>query len=82
MRQILEKGEKLAFQKVIKEMHPYDFADLYKHLSTQHKNKILTFLTDDKLAELIEALVHQEQIEVLEKLELKNPQNLYFPKLS
>lgn len=68
VKQTLEKKDKLKFQEVIKELHAYDLAQLYEHLSTQYRKKFLAFLSDDDLAELIQASASAEQIEVLESL--------------
>ncbi|MFA9455410.1 magnesium transporter [Halalkalibacter sp. AB-rgal2] len=64
----LKEAKKSAFQQILDELHPYDVAQLYKGLPEKHHHKFITFLTPDQIADLIQELDHDMQVEILHKL--------------
>ncbi|GAE28889.1 magnesium transporter [Halalkalibacter hemicellulosilyticus] len=64
----LKETKKSALQQILDELHPYDVAQLYKGLPEKHHHKFITFLTPDQIADLIQELDHDMQIEILHKL--------------
>lgn len=66
--QALKKGNKQEFQKVIRELQPYDLSQLYIQLDVKHKNDFLAFLTIEQLTELLPVLHKKEQVDILDQL--------------
>ncbi|WP_100374526.1 magnesium transporter [Bacillus sp. FJAT-45037] len=64
----VKESKRHSLQKLLEELHPYDFAQLYKGLPEKHHHKFLTLLTPDQLADLIQELDYDVQIEILHKL--------------
>ncbi|WP_062048836.1 magnesium transporter [Bacillus sp. JCM 19034] len=64
----LKEAKRTALQQILDELHPYDVAQLYKGLPEKHHHKFLTYLTPDQIADLIQELEHEMQVEILHKL--------------
>ncbi|KGA96224.1 magnesium transporter [Alkalihalobacillus alcalophilus ATCC 27647 = CGMCC 1.3604] len=64
----LREGKRSSFQLLLEELHPYDFAQLYRGLPEKHRHKFLLFLTPSQIADLIQELDYEMQIEILHKL--------------
>ncbi|WP_026688741.1 magnesium transporter [Alteribacter aurantiacus] len=64
----LKEGKRSALQTILEELHPFDFAELYRALPEKHHYKFLTYLDPDQLADLIGELEPEHQMEVLHKL--------------
>lgn len=64
----LKESKRAALQKLFEEFHPYDVAQLYRELPEKHHHKFLTFLTPQQIADLIQELDYDMQIEILHKL--------------
>ncbi|MDZ5471589.1 magnesium transporter [Bacillus sp. 31A1R] len=65
---LLKEGKKDQFQTVIDEYQPYDIAKIYENLPEKHHTRFLIYLTADQIADLIQELEHDFQLEVLGKL--------------
>ncbi|SDZ12930.1 magnesium transporter [Evansella caseinilytica] len=68
MIKYIKDGKRDSLQKVLEELHPYDFAELYRALPEKHHYKFLTFLTSKQIADLMMELEPEMQMEVLQKL--------------
>ncbi|GAE26426.1 magnesium transporter [Halalkalibacter wakoensis JCM 9140] len=64
----MKEAKRSALQEILDELHPYDFAKLYRGLPEKHHHKFLTFLTPSQIADLIQELDYEMQIEILHKL--------------
>ena len=64
----LKELKKDDFQNIIDELQPYDIAKLYKTLPEKHRHKFLMFLTIRQIADMIQELEKDTQLEVLHKL--------------
>ncbi len=64
----LREGKRSSFQAILDELHPYDIAQLYRSLPEKHHHKFLLFLTPSQIADLIQELDYDMQIEILHKL--------------
>ncbi|MBM7096802.1 MULTISPECIES: magnesium transporter [Alteribacter] len=64
----LKEGKRSALQTILEELHPFDFAELYRALPEKHHYKFLTYLNPDQLADLIGELEPESQMEMLHKL--------------
>jgi magnesium transporter len=64
----LKENKKKDFEAIMDELQPYDIAQIYENLPEKHKTRFLLFLKIDLLADLIEELNREQQIEVLNKL--------------
>lgn len=64
----LKENKKKVFEDIMDELQPYDIAQLYENLPEKHKTRFLLYLKIDQLADLIEELNREKQIEVLNKL--------------
>ncbi|ERN52611.1 magnesium transporter [Alkalihalophilus marmarensis DSM 21297] len=64
----VKEAKRSALQQLLEELHPYDVAQLYRGLPEKHHHKFLTFLTSDQIADLIQELEYEMQIEILHKL--------------
>ncbi|MDY7221008.1 magnesium transporter [Halalkalibacterium halodurans] len=68
MIKYLKDSKRGALQQMLDELHPYDVAQLYRSLPDKHHHKFLTFLTPDQIADLIQELDSDMQIEILHRL--------------
>jgi magnesium transporter len=64
----LKENRKSEFESVLDELQPYDIAQIYEILPEKYKTRFLVFLNIDLLADLIEELSREKQLEVLNKL--------------
>ncbi|MDE3840685.1 magnesium transporter [Bacillus methanolicus] len=64
----LKENKKKVFEAIMDELQPYDIAQLYENLPEKHRTRFLLYLNIDQLADLIEELNREKQIEVLNKL--------------
>ncbi|OLO26267.1 magnesium transporter [Alkalihalophilus pseudofirmus] len=64
----LKESKRGSLQQLLDELHPYDFAQLYRGLPDKHHHKFLTFLTPNQIAALIAELERELQIQILHKL--------------
>lgn len=64
----LKEAKRGALQQLLEELHPYDVAQIYIGLPDKHHHKFITFLTPDQVADLIQELDSELQIEILHKL--------------
>ncbi|GAF64726.1 magnesium transporter [Alkalihalobacillus trypoxylicola] len=64
----LREGKRSSLQLLLEELHPYDFAQLYRGLPEKHHHKFLLYLTPSQIADLIQELDYEMQIEILYKL--------------
>ena len=64
----LKENKKNEFEAIVDELQPYDIAQIYESLPKKHKTRFLLFLKIDLLADLIQELSKENQIEILNKL--------------
>ena len=64
----LKENRKSEFESIIDELQPYDIAQIYEILPEKYKTRFLVYLNIDLLADLIEELTREKQLEVLNKL--------------
>ncbi|WP_075980459.1 magnesium transporter [Bacillus massilinigeriensis] len=64
----LKENKKRDFVAILDELQPYDIAQIYNDLPEKHKTRFLLFMNIDSLADLIQELNSEGQIEVLNKL--------------
>jgi magnesium transporter len=64
----LKEGKSNEFEQIIDELQPYDIAILYKILPEKHRYRFLLYLHTSQLADLLEELEKDEQLEILNKL--------------
>lgn len=64
----LKEQKKDEFQQIIDEFQPYDRAKLYMTLPEKHRYKFLVYLIPKQIAELLQELEKEYQLEVLQKL--------------
>lgn len=64
----LKENKKKDFETILDELQPYDIAQIYEDLPDKHKTRFLLFMNFDRLADLIEELSKEDQLEVLNKL--------------
>ncbi|MFE8702976.1 magnesium transporter [Cytobacillus sp. FJAT-54145] len=64
----LKENRKKEFEIITDELQPYDIAKIYEELPEKHKKRFLLFLNTDLLADLIQELQKEEQIDVLNRL--------------
>ncbi len=64
----LREGKRIALQDILEELHPYDVGQLYRGLPEKHHHKFLTFLTPEQIADLLQELDYEMQIEILHRL--------------
>lgn len=67
----LIESNKAQFEAIVDELQPYDIAQIYDNLPEEHKTRFLLFLNIDLLADLIQELSKEKQIEVLNKISLE-----------
>lgn len=70
--QLLKDGNKDDFQKLMKELKPYDQAVLYKQIPTKHKPLFLDLLTLLEITALLRHLPKKEQLRTLKTLDAKS----------
>jgi magnesium transporter len=68
MIDMLTENKKSDFEAIIDELQPYDVAAIYKELPESNKGRFLLFLKIDLLADLMEELEKEEQLDLLNKL--------------
>ncbi len=61
----LKDNKKTDFEAMIDELQPYDIAEIYQDLPDKHKPRFLLYLKFDMLADLMEELEKEEQLELL-----------------
>lgn len=61
----IKENKKTDFEAAIDELQPYDVAKIYQELPKKHKARFLQFLKSDVLADLMEELDKEEQLELL-----------------
>lgn len=61
----LKENKKAEFEIILEELQPYDVAKIYEDLPEKHKGRFLLFLNTDALADLMEELDKEEQLELL-----------------
>lgn len=64
----LKENKKKEFEIILDELQPYDIAQIYEDLPEKHKTRFLIFMNVDRLADLIQELSKEDQLEVLNKL--------------
>ncbi|MCM3761694.1 magnesium transporter [Alkalihalobacillus oceani] len=64
----IKEAKRGALQQLLDELHPYDFAQIYRGLPEKHHQKFLTFLTPGQIADLIQELEYDVQLEILQQL--------------
>ena len=64
----LKENKKKDFETMLDELHPYDIAQIYEDLPEKHKTRFLLFMTINSLADLIQELSKDAQLDVLNKL--------------
>lgn len=64
----LKENKRKDFELILDELQPYDVAKIYENLPHKHKIRFLLFLNIDLLADLMQELDKEEQLEVLNKL--------------
>lgn len=61
----LKENKKAEFEAMIDELQPYDVAKIYQELPEKHRHRFLLFLKFDVLADLMEELDKEEQLDLL-----------------
>lgn len=64
----LKENKRKEFEAIVDELQPYDIAQIYEDLPEKHRTRFLFFLNIDALADLIQELSSEEQIDVLNRL--------------
>lgn len=64
----LKDGKKTDFQLLLDELQPYDIARIFESLPKRHHIKFLLFMNPEEIADLIQELDKEDQLEVLTKL--------------
>jgi magnesium transporter len=64
----LKENKKRDFELILDELQPYDIAHIYENLPEKHKTRFLLFMNIDLIADLLEELNKDRQLEVLNKL--------------
>lgn len=64
----LKENKRKEFEAIVDELQPYDIAQIYEDLPEKHRTRFLFFLNIDILADLIQELSNEEQIDVLNRL--------------
>lgn len=64
----LKEGKKQDFQQILEELQPYDISLIYTNLPEKHHTRFLLFMNPNQIAELIQELDKEYQLEVLTKL--------------
>lgn len=64
----LKENRQKEFEAIVDELQPYDIAKIYEDLPEKHKTRFLLFLNLNKLADLLQELGKEEQLNVLNRL--------------
>lgn len=64
----LKENKRKEFEAIVDELQPYDIAQIYEVLPEKHRSRFLFFLNIDTLADLIQELDNEEQINILNRL--------------
>ncbi|MDF1508593.1 magnesium transporter [Robertmurraya sp. DFI.2.37] len=64
----LKENKRKEFEAIIDELQPYDIAQIYEDLPEKHRTRFLFFLNINVLADLIQELNSEEQLDVLNRL--------------
>jgi magnesium transporter len=64
----LKENKKAEFETIVDELQPYDIAQIYETLPDKHRTHFLLFLNTDLLANLLEEINKEEQLDILNKL--------------
>lgn len=64
----LKENKRKEFEAIVDELQPYDIAQIYEDLPEKHRTRFLFFLNIDVLADLIQELSSDEQIDVINRL--------------
>ncbi|MED4207187.1 magnesium transporter [Neobacillus mesonae] len=72
----LKENKKAEFEIIVDELQPYDLAKIYQDLPFKHKARFLLFLNSDNLADLMEELDKEEQLDLLNMLGVEKSSNV------
>lgn len=64
----LKENKQKDLDAILEELQPYDIAQIYEDLPEKHRTRFLLHLKIDLLADLIQELSREEQLDVLSKL--------------
>ena len=64
----LKENKQKELDAIFDELHPYDIAQIYEDLPEKHRTRFLFHLKIDILADLMQELSREEQLDVLERL--------------
>lgn len=64
----LKESRHKEFEAILDELQPYDIAQIYTELPEKHKKRFLLYLDIDSLADLIQELSSEVQLDVLNRL--------------
>lgn len=64
----LKENKRKEFEAIVDELQPYDIAQIYEDLPEKHRTRFLFFLNIHNLADLLQELSSEEQIDVLNRL--------------
>ncbi len=64
----LKENKRREFDAIQDELHPYDNARIYEDLPEKHRTRFLHFLNINAIADLLQELEKEEQIDVLNRL--------------
>lgn len=67
----LKENKRQELQHILDELQPYDIALIYTNLPEKHHLRLLLFMTPDQIADLIQELENEQQLEVLSKLSVE-----------
>ena len=65
---VLKENKQKELDAILDELHPYDIAQIYEDLPEKHRTRLLVHLKIDILADLIQELSREEQLDVLSRL--------------
>jgi magnesium transporter len=65
---VLKENKQKELDTILDELHPYDIAQIYEDLPEKHRTRLLIHLKIDILADLIQELSREEQLDVLSRL--------------
>ena len=65
---VLKENKQKELDAILDELHPYDIAQIYEDLPEKHRTRLLIHLKIDILADLIQELSREEQLDVLSRL--------------
>ncbi len=64
----VKEAKRGSLQQLLDEIHPYEFAQIYRDLPEKHHHKLLTLIKPQQIADLIQELDYEMQIEILQQL--------------